>query len=114
MYCIFERFPLHYGSIYFICRCKLPGYDNDTYTVSSVQHNKTIQRYIPQDEERDGELSSCLIYTGHYLNQTTECTEYVYSDEMYGGVTLNMHVSGDKSHRIRKLDFAINQWPSVL
>ena len=97
MYCIFERFlRLHYGSIYYICRCKLPGYDNDTYTISSVQHNKTIQKYIPRDEESDGELSSCLIYTGHYLNQTTECTEYVYSDEMYGGVTLNMHVSGDK------------------
>jgi len=42
-------------------RCKLPEWENDTFSPFSEVHNQSIYQWIPVD--KDGILDSCKIYT---------------------------------------------------
>ncbi|XP_046573280.1 organic cation transporter protein-like [Haliotis rubra] len=64
-------------------RCKIPGYDNDTYAVQSSYHRQLINLTIPVS---DGKYSKCEIYTnrnstilsrGDNLTKR-ECDSWVY------------------------------------
>ncbi|KAF6040834.1 hypothetical protein EB796_000867 [Bugula neritina] len=66
-------------------RCKLPEWENDTFSPFSEVHNQSIYQWIPVD--KDGILDSCKIYTNN--NETVECEEHVFDKSVYWGVTLN-------------------------
>jgi len=52
----------------FTFRCKLPDWENDTFSPFSEIHNQSIYQWIPVD--KDGILDSCKIYTNN--NETVE------------------------------------------
>ncbi|XP_033741879.1 organic cation transporter protein-like [Pecten maximus] len=55
-------------------RCKIPGYDNDTYAVQSEWHQDNITRYIPPSEDGTTPYDQCHIYlwgnSSHQENAT--------------------------------------------
>jgi len=73
----------------YIFRCKLPEWENDTFSPFSEVHNHSIYQWIPAD--KDGILDYCKIYTNN--NETVVCEEHVFDKSVYWGVTLNEQVS---------------------
>ncbi|KAF6040835.1 hypothetical protein EB796_000868 [Bugula neritina] len=80
-------------------RCKLPEWENDTFSPFSEVHNQSIYQWIPVD--KDGILDSCKIYTNN--NETVECEEHVFDKSVYWGVTLNEQ----KVFNLSQLDYII-------
>lgn len=65
-------------------RCKLPGYNNDTFENQSYQHTQLIQEWIPRDGTKN-KYDRCYIYHGNGTNSTEKikCTEWVYDKTVY-------------------------------
>ena len=68
----------------FFYRCKIPGFDNDTYKVQSYEHEELINVTIPGS--RKHKYDQCHIYIGTNGNSSREmfeCSEWVYDDSLY-------------------------------
>lgn len=66
-------------------RCKIPGYDNDTFESQGTSHDLYIKSWIPVDEA--GKFDKCYIYTSnhtaHNLTNKEKCTAWVYAEDVY-------------------------------
>ena len=64
--------------IFFLWRCKLPFYENDTFAVQSSIHDEMINASIPK--KLDGSYSECTLL----VNGTEEkCSEWVYDQSQF-------------------------------
>ncbi|XP_048727164.2 organic cation transporter protein-like isoform X1 [Ostrea edulis] len=63
-------------------RCKIPGYDNDTYEIQSSYHQSLINQTIPLDlKDKKQPYDKCHLYQHSNLTNTVErikCNEWVY------------------------------------
>lgn len=72
-------------------RCKIPGYDNDTYQIQNEHHEEILQRYIPVDESQDGGYDQCHVYrmeqsfgkTRNDSRPTEKCSVWVYDTSLF-------------------------------
>ncbi|XP_069129239.1 organic cation transporter protein-like isoform X2 [Argopecten irradians] len=67
-------------------RCKIPGYDNDTYTVQSRWHQSLIDQHIPSS--KDGTYDNCHLYlldnSSYWTNVSkVNCDAWVYSKDVF-------------------------------
>lgn len=66
-------------------RCKIPGYDNDTFESQGTNHDLYIKSWIPVDEA--GKFDKCYTYTSnhtaHNLTNKEKCTAWVYAEDVY-------------------------------
>ncbi|KAK3098634.1 hypothetical protein FSP39_021403 [Pinctada imbricata] len=65
-------------------RCKIPGYQNDSYHVTDDSHKAAIDKYIPLDTSGINEYDRCHVIS--YSQNTThlvECSSWVYSNELF-------------------------------
>ena len=81
-------------TVVFPCRCKLPNWDNDTYSIQNEVHELYVNRSIPWATEEPSHIySQCLTYkdsisydtTGYHpiSNTTVECDEWVYDKSVF-------------------------------
>jgi OCT family organic cation transporter-like MFS transporter 4/5 len=63
-------------------RCKIPGYDNDTYEIQSPYHQSIINQSIPLDpKDKKQPYDKCHLYQYSNLTNTVKrikCNEWVY------------------------------------
>ncbi|XP_076081366.1 organic cation transporter protein-like [Mytilus galloprovincialis] len=76
-------------------RCKLPGYDNDTYAIQSDTHQLLLDEYIPLSSDSEHLYDQCHVYQidqyntvfdnhSHPVNSSIlKCSEWVYSSELF-------------------------------
>ncbi|CAG2257565.1 OCTN [Mytilus edulis] len=76
-------------------RCKLPGYDNDTYAIQSDTHQLLLDEYIPLSSDSEHLYDQCHVYEidqyntvfdnhSHPVNSSIlKCSEWVYSSELF-------------------------------
>ncbi|XP_069134981.1 organic cation transporter protein-like isoform X2 [Argopecten irradians] len=84
-------------------RCKIPGYDNDTYNIQSDLHLALINSYIPPSSDETHKYDQCHLYSfnfsavtfdnsSHPINATkTQCSEWVYSREVFKETFTSKH-----------------------
>ena len=73
----------------FYCRCKIPGYGNDTYDIHDVHHAWLVNQTIPITE--DGDYSPCTVYDvtvyddriSHANGSQRNCDEWVYDKSIF-------------------------------
>lgn len=92
-------------------RCRLPGYENDTYSIQDATHQEHVSRYIPPPAADDSSLlyDKCHTYSynasntkfdnsSHPINATlVKCTSWVYDDSEFYETFVSKHdlVCGD-------------------
>ena len=68
-------------------RCKLPGYDNDTFQIQSEHHRQLVDHFIPPSGENTlrNVYDSCnlKLYNGSNESSLIACNEWVYSKEFF-------------------------------
>ncbi|OWF45915.1 Organic cation transporter protein [Mizuhopecten yessoensis] len=76
-------------------RCKIPGYENDTYSIQSDRHREVISNYIPPPAANSHLYDQCHTYSfnhssvmfdtlGRPINgSTVKCDEWVYSYSVF-------------------------------
>ncbi|XP_060063685.1 organic cation transporter protein-like [Ylistrum balloti] len=67
-------------------RCKIPGYENDTWAVQGSYHSSLINYTIPDSEDDFYDYDRCHMYK--YSGNTTDtirtrCSAYVYDKEIF-------------------------------
>jgi len=69
-------------------RCALPGWDNDTFEVQSVEHQNFINKYIPAPDKTGllYKYNPCKIRDFDSGGNFTlvSCEKWVYSKEYFG------------------------------
>lgn len=82
--------------LFLICRCRIPGFANDTYNVQGTLHHNMIQMYIPLSNEDDKKYDQCHVYqidqsntvfdenNSHPINASlVKCSSWVYSNDVF-------------------------------
>ncbi|XP_060079708.1 organic cation transporter protein-like [Ylistrum balloti] len=69
-------------------RCKIPGYDNDTWAVQSSYHSSLINRTIPAPDDPFYDYDRCHVYTetgtGNSSSvMTAKCSKWVYEQDTF-------------------------------
>ncbi|XP_060081314.1 organic cation transporter protein-like [Ylistrum balloti] len=80
-------------------RCKIPGYDNDTYEVQNERHQEYIKRYIPTSTDDTQPYDRCHIYAhddwdniSHPENVTKiRCSSWVYDQNVFKETFTSKH-----------------------
>lgn len=68
-------------------RCKIPGYENDTYEIQGGYHQSLVDLYIPlsTDKSFKGIYDKCNVKS--FMNKTNftveQCNEWVYSKQYF-------------------------------
>lgn len=68
------------------CRCKIPGYDNDTFLEQSDYHRQLINMSIPDPDDPDSiyKYDRChLIQYKSNVSSQVKCTEWVYDKSVF-------------------------------
>ncbi|XP_033740113.1 organic cation transporter protein-like [Pecten maximus] len=82
--------------ILFMCRCKIPDLENDTYIIRSHYQQNLINNYIPPSWDDDTlDYDQCHLYSFDHQNvkfdnssrpvnaSLVQCNEWVYSDSVF-------------------------------
>lgn len=82
--------------LFLTCRCRIPGFANDTYNVQGTLHHNMIQMYIPLSNEDDKKYDQCHVYqidqsntvfdenNSHSINASlVKCSSWVYSNDVF-------------------------------
>ncbi|XP_069136069.1 organic cation transporter protein-like [Argopecten irradians] len=69
-------------------RCKIPGYDNDTWTVQGDYHSSLINTTIPASDDSFFKYDRCHIYTQTGTGNTSsvsmeKCSSWVYDHDTF-------------------------------
>ncbi|XP_060072925.1 organic cation transporter protein-like [Ylistrum balloti] len=84
-------------------RCKIPGYDNDTYHIQNDDHLTLINKFIPPSSDETYLYDQCHLFvynvtsvtfdnSSHPINATKiQCTEWVYSDDVFKETFTSKH-----------------------
>ncbi|OWF44907.1 organic cation transporter protein-like [Mizuhopecten yessoensis] len=69
-------------------RCKIPGYDNDTWAIQGSYHANLINRTIPTSEDSFYDYDRCHVYTptgtGNSSSVTkAQCSQWVYDRDTF-------------------------------
>ncbi|RMZ92891.1 organic cation transporter -like, partial [Brachionus plicatilis] len=68
-------------------RCKIPGYENDTYEIQNDYHQSLVDNYIPllSDQSFKGIYDKCNIKSFPNKNNFSldQCNEWVYSKQYF-------------------------------
>lgn len=68
------------------CRCKIPGYDNDTFLEQSDYHRQLINMSIPDPDDPDSiyKYDRChIIQYKSNVSSQVKCTEWVYDKSVF-------------------------------
>jgi hypothetical protein len=77
-----------YDFKYVYDRCKIPGFENDTFAIQSQYHQELIDQNIPIVNSSSPKYDKCNLKVSNSSDESDirleKCRSWVFSDEYYG------------------------------